>query len=444
MECSFSWAARFRRLDEAYKRLPGAAVETDPSKGRLAVFRLRTLGGTALERDGVTLDTLGAQRKTLALLTLLAASRSQGISRERLAAYLWPESDTERARGALKQALHVARRQLGSAEAILGTAELRLNRSYIESDVGAFLGALEEGKLDVAANLYGGPFLDGFYLPGAPEFEEWVSAKRDEFARRYASALERLASAAEARGDSAAAIEWLRRLQSTDPLSARVTLRLMRALEAAGERGAALRCAQTHEALLREELDSPPDPEVAALAARLREEPVRLEPARPPAPPQPVSAPSEEVPPVAPAPTEIPHPARTEASTPRFRSSYIAVAVAFAAIVLAVALFVTDQRGGPGGEAPGVSVDRSVAVLPFANMSGDSATNHLADGLTDELADALSSVQGLPTHSHDRTETIRAQCARNRGFTRCCHRSQRVGSSQWRPSEGERAPYEPA
>lgn len=55
------------------------------------MFRLRTFGGAALERDGVTLDRVGAQRKTLALLTLLAASRQQGIRRDRLAAYLWPE-----------------------------------------------------------------------------------------------------------------------------------------------------------------------------------------------------------------------------------------------------------------------------------------------------------------------------------------------------------------
>ena len=358
------------------------------------MFRLRTLGGAALERDGVTLDTVGAQRKSLAILALLAASRTQGISRERLAAYLWPESDIGRARGALKQALHVVRRQLGSPEAIEGTSELRLNASYIESDVDAFLGAVEDGKLELAAHIYGGPFLDGFHLPHAPDFDQWASTQRDELERRYTSALERLASAAEDRGDFDAATEWLRRLQTTDPFSARVTLRLMRALHATGERLAALRCARVHEALLREELGSPPDPEVDALAARFREESVRLKPPRVADPPQSFPAPSEAAPPVDPAPAQLSTPARTEAGTPKFRSSYVAVALVFAAVVLAVALFVPDRRSGLGG-APGVSVDRSIAVLPFANVSGDSATDHLSDGLTDELTSALSSVRGL-------------------------------------------------
>jgi DNA-binding SARP family transcriptional activator/TolB-like protein/Tfp pilus assembly protein PilF len=359
------------------------------------VFRLRTLGGAALDRDGVTLDTIGARRKTLALLALLAVSRGRGISRERVAAYLWPESDTERARGALKQALHVVRRELGSPEAILGTAELRLNPSYIESDVDAFLSALEEDELDHAVDLYGGPFLDGFHIPGSPEFEQWTSTQRDEFARRYASALERLAAAAEARGDSAAAIEWLRRLQTVDPLSARVTLRLMRALDAVGERIAALRCAQIHEALLEEELGNPPDPEVEALAERLRKESVRPKTFTEAAPlPEPTSSSSEDVTDFIPAHVEAYDPVLAETGRQAIRLSHMAVALVGIAVVLAVALIVAGQRG-PRGASFGVTADRSVAVLPFENVSGDSANDHLSDGLTVELTSALSRVEGL-------------------------------------------------
>src|SRR5215207_5520102 len=155
--------------------------EPQPGAGML---RLRTLGGASLERDGIPVDTVGAQRKSLALLALLAAARQRGISRERLAAYLWPESDTDRARGALKQALHVLRRELGSPEAIVGAAELRLNPTWIETDFDIFLAALERGELELAVQTYGGPFLDGFHLPAAPEFEEWLEAQRDQLARR--------------------------------------------------------------------------------------------------------------------------------------------------------------------------------------------------------------------------------------------------------------------
>ena len=36
-----------------------------------------------------------------------------------------------------------------------------------------------------AASAYAGPFLDGFYLNGGPEFDFWVSAERDRLARQF-------------------------------------------------------------------------------------------------------------------------------------------------------------------------------------------------------------------------------------------------------------------
>lgn len=352
------------------------------------MFRLRALGGASLEENGAPVDTVGGQRKALALLTLLAIARAHGLSRERLAAYLWPESDSERARGALKQALHVVRRQLGSADAVLGTSELRLNPAHVESDVGAFLDALDAGRLDEAVRLYQGPFLDGFHLPGAPEFEQWASTQRDTLERGYASALERLASSAEERGEPAAAVGWLRRLQLLDPLSTRVTLRLMRALDAAGERSAALRCAQVHETLLRAELDSPPDPEVAALAGQLRDGPPR-----PAAAPVPTSDAAE------PAAAAGPHEAdpsrpRSPDLTVRRRRRDLAIAGA-AAVVVAAVLLAANRRSHAGAEPAGPAAIRSVAVLPFTSSAEDSATDHLSYGLTEQLSKALSRDTGL-------------------------------------------------
>lgn len=46
------------------------------------------------------------------------------------------------------------------------------------------------------------------------------------------------------------------------------------------------------------------------------------------------------------------------------------------------------------GAAPSASYD-SIAVLPFANMSGDAANDYFGDGLAEELLNALSGIQGL-------------------------------------------------
>ena len=88
------------------------------------MLRLTTFGGLALSRDGVALTGAAAQRSRLSLLALLATAGPTGFSRDKLLLYLWPESDEERARHALKQAVYSLRRELGSEEVIVGTASL--------------------------------------------------------------------------------------------------------------------------------------------------------------------------------------------------------------------------------------------------------------------------------------------------------------------------------
>jgi DNA-binding SARP family transcriptional activator/Tfp pilus assembly protein PilF len=234
------------------------------------MLHLRTFGGLALQRESTALDPVNAQRKAMALLAVLAGAGSRGIGRDKLMLLFWPESDANRARGALKQMLHTLRRLLGSPDVILGTAELRLDPELIESDLTRFRTALEEGEPEAAVALYHGPFLDGVHLDGAPEFDGWLEQQRAELERDYHEALERLACAAEADGEQERAATWWRRLQAADPLNGRVALRLMQALEASGDRAASLRHASVHEALLREELGIAPDPTVTALAERLR------------------------------------------------------------------------------------------------------------------------------------------------------------------------------
>ena len=70
------------------------------------MFRLRTLGAVALEGSTGALAGAATQRRRLALLTLLAASGERGMSRDKIVAYLWPESDAERGRHVLAQAIY--------------------------------------------------------------------------------------------------------------------------------------------------------------------------------------------------------------------------------------------------------------------------------------------------------------------------------------------------
>jgi DNA-binding SARP family transcriptional activator len=232
-----------------------------------------TLGGLAATgADGAPLPT-SPPRRRLALLALIAASGDLGISRDKLLFYFWPEGAEERSRHALTQTLYALRRDFGGAEIIAGSSELRLARDVITSDIDELNEALEAGRLEHAAELYAGPFLDGVFLPGLPDFERWVEDERARVARRVAAALESLADEAVRRGNPAAAERWSRRLATMDPLNGRYALRLMESLAALGDRAGALRHARVHQALVSDELGGEPDPAVIALAERLREAP---------------------------------------------------------------------------------------------------------------------------------------------------------------------------
>ena len=233
------------------------------------MLQLQVLGSITVTANGGATGGAAAQRKALALLALLAVAGRRGVSRDRALATLWPETPADRANHRLTQLLYSLRRDLGS-ELFLGSADLRLNPQVLAVDLAEFTAALEAGEFARAVALYGGPFLDGFYLSGAPEFERWVEQERARLGQRHSAALEALARGAATEGDIVAAAGWWRQLAQVEPLNSRVALCYMEALATAGNRPGALRFARTHETLLREEFDTEPDAAVVAAAERLR------------------------------------------------------------------------------------------------------------------------------------------------------------------------------
>ena len=191
----------------------------------------------------------------------------------RSSAYLWPEAEPEKAAHRLTQILYAVRRDLDTDDLFLGSGELRLNPERFSSDVREFVAARHAGDLARAVELYAGPFLDGFFLTDAPEFERWVENERAGFAQELVEALEALAAEAAASGDHRQAAQWWQRLAEHDPLSSRVTVHLMSALAAAGDRAEALERARSYQAMLERELEAAPNPAVVALAEQLRRQP---------------------------------------------------------------------------------------------------------------------------------------------------------------------------
>ena len=236
------------------------------------MYRLRTFGTIAIERDGLPLTGRATQRRRLALVALLAAAGPRGMRRDKLLAYLWPESDAEQGRHSLSQTLYSLRQELGADAILAGVDDVRLSDAVVASDLREFEDALAAGELDRATALYHGPFLDGFFLSGAAEFEQWLETERERLASACRAAFASLARTTAASGEWGVAARHWRRCAELEPLNSHVALELMQALAASGDRAGALRHEHAHAALLRAELDAEPPAALRDLAERLRAE----------------------------------------------------------------------------------------------------------------------------------------------------------------------------
>ena len=349
------------------------------------MLRIKCLGQlTVVRDDGQPLAGAASQPRRLAILALLARTGERGITREKVIGYLWPDSDEERARRLLSQAVYTLRRDLGSDDAIVGVRDLQLGAEIITSDVGEFGDALAAHAYERAASLYTGPFLDGFHLPGADEFERWVDEERRVLEHDSDGAFEKCASAAESRGDHSAAVIWWRRMAGKDPINARVAIRLMRALAASGDRNGAIRHAAIHQALVSEQLDLPADVEVVRLADELRagtapvgpiavQTPVAATPAAPVVSTEAAAGPaaaatiSVAAPAIVPPSTTPNGGVRAQSPRPRSPRGLAAIAVA-AALVVGAGFWIARDRAQ--AEAS-VVVPSRVVVAPLENRTGD-------------------------------------------------------------------------
>ena len=124
----------------------------------------------------------------------LARSPRQARSREHLIGMLWGDRTESAARHSLSEALRVIRRHAG-----LAAVELTVGQVRLFPDGGARCrpaGALiADEDWAGASDLAGGEFLEGFAVPDASGFEDWLAAERELWRRRRVEVLVRAAEA---------------------------------------------------------------------------------------------------------------------------------------------------------------------------------------------------------------------------------------------------------
>ena len=223
---------------------------------------MRLLGAPEVLVDGRTaaMDT----RKAIAVLAVIAIE-GRPVRRDTLAGMLWPEASQDRARATLRRTLSTLRGAIGADALIADREVVELGLDAGAVDVVAFE-RLAESEPERALDLYRGPFLEGFSVPDAPEFEEWSRVESERLRQRVDGLLADLGGGP----DPAAASRFARRRLLLDPLSEDAARQAMAALGRADDRAGAVAVYRELVRRLHEDLGVDPLPRTTEVYEAVR------------------------------------------------------------------------------------------------------------------------------------------------------------------------------
>lgn len=237
----------------------------------MALLEMKLLGELIIVQDGAPLPEVKSQ-KGKALLCYLAVSRKEA-TRPFLAALLWPDMPESRALMNLRKTLQ--RLQPLKPHLVISREMIAFNN---EADSWADVAEFERGtaapqhipRLQEAITLYQGDFLNGFGLPDAPLFEEWMLAQRARLRGIALGALQRLVAHFQEDEAYDTAAAFARQLLTIEPWHEETHRQLMRLLALSGQRSVALAQYETCRQMLADELGVAPAAATVQLYERIR------------------------------------------------------------------------------------------------------------------------------------------------------------------------------
>lgn len=188
----------------------------------MSMLQVEILGEPAIHWAGCELQTPNGQIR--ALLFRLAA-QCEPLPIEHIGFLFWSGQSTEyRKRNAVRLCNRLQRQLPTDNALVIEDDDVALNSSVVWSDAIVFRQLAEDYNhthrtmiLTALVELYKGPFLDGFSLPGCVAYNSWITLARRLWARDYLTAMQTLVEQSMVVGDFEKAINVAQRYLAENP-----------------------------------------------------------------------------------------------------------------------------------------------------------------------------------------------------------------------------------
>lgn len=342
--------------------------------GGIARWRLKPAGSLAVTDLLSGQDVTPRGRKARAIIAFLSAQPGAQVSREKLVDLLWGDRSEAQARASLRQALLEIRQATGEL------VHADRDNLWIDPELA------DIDRDDAAGELFEN--LNHITL----EFDEWLCGERERSRQDAANTLRHEVEDLLEEGRADEAIPLIEQMQRIDPYN-EDALRL--GMQAEFQTGHTAKIEQRYREtaeLLSKDLGVVPAGETRALRDRLLGELMRV--------PEPDGRPQALIAPAFPKIGGNAPPDPAAATEPAISRRLVLGGGAAVAAAAAV--------GGWFILKPGATTALSrIAVLPFANLSGDPSQAYFSDGLAEELRRALSRIPALKVMARISSEKVR-------------------------------------
>ncbi len=236
---------------------------------------IRTLGELRIELAGRVLDAEAWSYAKPRELLVFFAVHPEGRTRQQIGRAIWPEATRAQVKNSFHVTLHHLRKTLGGPSWVVIDGDryrlspqvrCDLDATRFEREVRAALrdGITDVERLRATQALYAGDFLAG-EMAGP-----WREEEADRLRRLWVDISLRLAEALAEQGAHEAAAQVYHEVAVREELNEEAHRGLMREWTRSGDRARAIRHYDRLIALLRDELDSLPEPETVALHDSIR------------------------------------------------------------------------------------------------------------------------------------------------------------------------------